>query len=360
MPGPEEWRPRRLHRKVRRCTESGLSARFTLFLDESRRQDDLAGAQLGPRRAARLPRHAGAVLDRHLPAGLHRHRPGDRRVAGRDAADALGLPVRLRRDEPVPRRALRQHRPAPGGARRAGGVHPRLGRLRPVAEHRRAGLLPGAAGHVGRRRHRRLPRRHPRHVPAGRRAAGDVAGDDLFRRRAGGGADGRRLPPGARRLALDLLVPHRRRRRPLRRHLAAAAGDAARHPSPAVQRPQPAARLLGAGQQPALPHAGAGQRHPVQRHVPLRPLGAGVPRRAPASRAGRVLLVLRPVDRRDHERRLPLRADGGQGQDLAPDPLRLRDHGRGVAGQPRAQPGCSCPRPGGRCCRSPSIRSAGR
>jgi DHA1 family bicyclomycin/chloramphenicol resistance-like MFS transporter len=52
----------------------------------------------------------------------------------------------------------------------------------------------------------------------------------------GGGADGRRLPPGACRLALDLLVPDRRRRRPLRRHLAAAAGDAARHPSPAVQR----------------------------------------------------------------------------------------------------------------------------
>ena len=46
---------------------------------------------------------------------------------------------------------------------------------------------------------------------------------------------------------------------------------------------QPAARLLGAGQQPALHDAGAGERHPVQRHVPLRALGAGLPRRAPAT-----------------------------------------------------------------------------
>jgi DHA1 family bicyclomycin/chloramphenicol resistance-like MFS transporter len=42
----------------------------------------------------------------------------------------------------------------------------------------------------------------------------------------------------------------------------------------------------GRWQQPALPDAGAGERHPVQRHVPLRALGAGVPRRAPAPRAG--------------------------------------------------------------------------
>jgi DHA1 family bicyclomycin/chloramphenicol resistance-like MFS transporter len=45
----------------------------------------------------------------------------------------------------------------------------------------------------------------------------------------------------------------------------------------------PAARLLAAGVQPALPGAGAGQRHPVQRHVPVRAVGAGVPGRAPAS-----------------------------------------------------------------------------
>ena len=79
-------------------------------------------------------------------------------------------------------------------------------------QHRRAGVLPRAAGHVGGRRHRRLARGDPRHVPARRRAAGDVAGDDLLRRRAGDRADHRRLPVRPRRLALDLLVPDRDRR----------------------------------------------------------------------------------------------------------------------------------------------------
>ena len=37
------------------------------------------------------------------------------------------------------------------------------------------------------------------------------------------------------------------------------------------------------GSEPALPDAGAGERHPVQRHVPLRAVGAGLPRRAPAA-----------------------------------------------------------------------------
>ena len=92
----------------------------------------------------------------------------------------------------------------------------------------------------------------------------------------------------------------------------------------AVQRRQPAARLLEPGEQPALPDAGAGERHPVQRHVPLRAVDAGLPRRDPRPRAGRVLLVLRPDDRRHHGRRVPLRADGGPGQGDAPDPLRLR------------------------------------
>ncbi len=62
--------------------------------------------------------------------------------------------------------------------------------------------------------------------------------------------------------------------------------------TPAVQRAQPAARLLAAGLEPAFLDAGAGQRHPVQRHVPLRAVGAGVPGRTPAPRAGAVLLVL--------------------------------------------------------------------
>ena len=41
------------------------------------------------------------------------------------------------------------------------------------------------------------------------------------------------------------------------------------------------------GSEPALPAAGAGQRRPVQRHVPLRAVGAGVPGRAPGARRRR-------------------------------------------------------------------------
>ena len=96
------------------------------------------------------------------------------------------------------------------------------------------------------RRHRGVARDDPRHVPAGRRAAGDVAGDDLLRRRAGGRADGRRLPVRARRLARDLLVPRRRSACCCGRQLAAAARDAARGAAAAVQRAQPDARLLAA------------------------------------------------------------------------------------------------------------------
>ena len=67
------------------------------------------------------------------------------------------------------------------------------------------------AGHVGRGRHRRLAGRHPRHVPARRRPAGNGAGDDLLRHRAGHRADDRRLPLHPRRLARHFLVPGRRR-----------------------------------------------------------------------------------------------------------------------------------------------------
>ncbi len=46
-------------------------------------------------------------------------------------------------------------------------LHRGLGRLRAVAEHRPAGVLPAAARHVQRRRHRGVSRRDPRHVSAG-------------------------------------------------------------------------------------------------------------------------------------------------------------------------------------------------
>ena len=186
---------------------------------------------LGPGRAARLPRHARAVLDRHLPAGLHRHRR--RRSARRRCEMQQTLSAYLfgfafmnlfhgALSDSFGRRpvVLCGHRACSRSRRSAARCRRHIGALV---------LLPRAAGHVGRRRHRRLARRHPRHVPAGRRAAGDVAGDDLLRRRAGGRADGRRLPVRARRLALRSSGSCRRRRRAVGRQLEAAARDAARH-----------------------------------------------------------------------------------------------------------------------------------
>src|SRR5256885_7342033 len=64
----------------------------------------LAGPALGPGRPACHPGHAGAVLDRYLYPRLLRHRPGPERHAAADAADAVGLSVRLCLHEPFPRR----------------------------------------------------------------------------------------------------------------------------------------------------------------------------------------------------------------------------------------------------------------
>ena len=65
--------------------------------------------------------------------------------------------------------------------------------------------------------------------------------------------------------------------------------------------------------------------------------------------AGRVLLVLRPDHRRHHGRRVPVRADGRAGQADAPDPLRLRHHGRSSARSTWCSTCCSRRTPGGRC-----------
>ena len=212
----------------------------------------------------------------------------DRRDAGRDAADALGLPVRLRLHEPVPRRAVGQLRPPAGGAVGPGGVHARLAGLRAVADHRPAGAVPRAAGPVDRRRHRRLARGHPRHVPAGRGAEGDEPGHDLLRRRAGHRADRRRLPVRAPGLAQHLLVPGRRSAwccsSPTSKLLPETLHLDQRQPFEV--RP-PDARLLGPVLRPALPAAGAGQRRALQRHVPLRAGGARLPRRPPGARRRR-------------------------------------------------------------------------
>ena len=99
--------------------------------------------------------------------------------------------------------------------------------LRLVAARRPARVLSSGPGHVRGRRHRHIAGRDPRHVPAGRRPARDVAGDDLLRRRTGDRADGRRLALHPCRLAHDLLVPDRGRHRALARDLASVAGDTA-------------------------------------------------------------------------------------------------------------------------------------
>jgi DHA1 family bicyclomycin/chloramphenicol resistance-like MFS transporter len=71
------------------------------------------------------------AIDTYLPAfaGIATVAAGH---AGADAADAVGLPVRLRGDEPVPRRAGRQLRPPAGGAVGHRGVHAGVGGLRAV------------------------------------------------------------------------------------------------------------------------------------------------------------------------------------------------------------------------------------
>src|SRR6218665_2180498 len=73
---------------------AGGAAAYTGGLHESRRPYPLARPPLGAGRAAGMPEHARTVLDRHLPARLHRHRAVDRRHAGADEADPVGLPVR--------------------------------------------------------------------------------------------------------------------------------------------------------------------------------------------------------------------------------------------------------------------------
>ena len=374
MRGPEEWRPRR--RVARRSAAqnpayrlashfSPTRARRTVAtldrFDESRRPHPLARAAVGAGGAAGLPGHARAVLDRHLPAGVHRHRAGigatPVEMQQTLSAYLFGFAVMNLFHGALSDSFGRR----PVVLRRPGRLHAGLGRLRAVAAHRRAGLLPRDAGHVGRRRHRDLARRHPRHVPAGRCAAGDVAGDDLLRRRAGGGADGRRLPVRARRLACDLLVPDRARRRPLDRQLQAAAGDAA--PQPQASRSTRATCCAATGGSAAT-RASWRSRWPAASRSTACSCTCCRRRCSSASTcslgAGAVLLVLHADDRRHHGRRLPVGPDGRTHQAAAPDPPRLRDHAGGVGGQPGAEPAVRAAGLVGAVPAARSIRSAGR
>ena len=113
---------------------------------------DRRAALVVARRAARGAHHAGAVRDRHVPAGVPRDRRRPRRPAAGAAADAVGLPVRLRLHDAVARRAVRRARPSPGRARGARRSRGGVVRRRDRGQHRVAGAVPGAAGAVGGRR----------------------------------------------------------------------------------------------------------------------------------------------------------------------------------------------------------------
>ena len=80
----------------------------------------------------------------------------------------------------------------------------------------------------------------------------------------------------------------------------------------------------------------------------------------PRPRAGRVLLVLRPHDRRHRLRRVGLRAHGRPRQGDLADPLRLSHHGRHRRDQPRAEPAVRARGLVGAAADRASTRSAGR
>ncbi len=161
-----------------------------------------------------------------------------------------------------------------------GAVHAGLGRLRAVADHRPTGVVPRGAGHVRRRGHRGVARRDPRHVPAGQAqrvmsqvtiyfgvapAVAPMIGGWLFVHVGWHTIFWFLTAVGVVAVVANCrLLPetlHATQRQPF--NVA-----------------QPDARLLAARLGPALLAAGAGQRRAVQRHVPLRAVGAGVPGRA--------------------------------------------------------------------------------
>ena len=263
------------------------------------------------RGAARRVRRAGTLLDRRLPPRFRGHPGFAQRHAARDPADAVGLPLRLRPDVPLPRRAFRQLRAPPRHPRRARDLRHRLGRRGARGERARPDCLADRPGTVGRRGHGRGTRDDPRPLRSRGRAAPDVGGDALLRPRAGGGAGDRRLALRGPGLARGLLVSRRARRAARGRGLALPPRDARCREPPAVPSGGAPQRLRGSGNPRSLPAALAHRGIQLQCLLPLYRLCAGVPRRALAARAAGIRVALPALHPRDHGRRVSLGRRGG-------------------------------------------------
>jgi hypothetical protein len=162
---------------------------------------------------------------------------------------------------PRRRAARRPRRPPAGAAHRPGGLHRRVGPLRPGPGRDHARRRPLRAGP----RRRAVVGRHPRHprdrVPRRRGAhAGDEPLHLRLRGRRLGRTAGRRRPDPGHRLALDLL-----RQRPDRR--ADRAGRALARRGAARHRPRPGHRRARCGDR-HLRHGARRLRH--RRGAPLR------------------------------------------------------------------------------------------
>jgi MFS family permease len=293
-------------------------------------------AALGPGPAAGRPGHARAVFDRHLPAGVHRHR-----------ASLGATPVQMQQTLSAYLFGFAAMNLFHGALADSFGrrpvvlvgwpCSPGLGRLCAGDQHRRAGDSGGRAGPVGRGRHGGVagvirdmfPPAEAQRVMSQvtiyfgvAPAVAPMVGGWLFVH-----ADWHSDLLAAGRVGVLLFAAnwrclpetlHRPRRQPFNRATCCAA--------------------TGSWAPARASWRWPGQRRAVQRHVPVRAVGARVPRRTPGPGADAVLLVLHAVDRRHHGRRLDFGAARRPRQAAAPDPLRLPDDAGGVGAERGAEP----------------------
>ena len=325
------------------------SATPSVSIREPTSPSALESTPLGPRDPAGCAGHARAFLHRHLHPRVLRHCCGAGSHTGGDAADAVGLPVRLCVHEPVPWRAggqLRaQARDLVGHCR----VHARLRRMRPVTNDWATGLFPGAARFVHGGRHRGLACGDPRHVSPGTGPEGHEPGDHLLWGGSGNCTHHWWLAVCPRGLAQHFLVPGPGRRCPVDCQLPAAARDPPCGAAPALQCAPPDAGLHAAGHQCTLCAAGTGQRRSLQWHVPVRAVGPRVSGGAPVAGANAVFLVFCAHHFRDHGRCMAQRQAGGTHSAQAPDPPRVRHHVFGGRVEPGRQSPVHRPRLVGPC-----------